>query len=228
MAEQRHLKNAPITEALIDIRVAAGEDVTAATIEASIAGSDFGYRRVGALVDRVFGARFHSTDEKYVAQFSTDGFTLSRLAPYETWEGLQAEVQRLWPIYNRAMRPRTMKRLATRFINDLKIPLKHGDDFDEFLTTPLKVNDPAFEAISGFFLRYEAVDLPTEARIVCTQLLRGSGTAEPSVIIDIDIIRQADFAVDGESAWSYLATLRTIKNRVFFNLITERCVELFQ
>ena len=43
MARQRHLRNAPITEALIDIQVAPREGLTFARLRNAIGALDFGY-----------------------------------------------------------------------------------------------------------------------------------------------------------------------------------------
>jgi uncharacterized protein (TIGR04255 family) len=176
----------------------------------------------------MLGTRLHSPDSKYVAQLTIEGFTLSRLAPYETWEKLEAEAQRLWPVYLAAAQPRTITRAATRYINELQLPLRPGDDFERFLTTPVVVDDPAFKSMSGFLLRHEVYDSPTEAVIVCTQLLRPAAPQGASLVIDIDVFRQANFSVDGESTWRYVERLREVKNRLFFNLITEDCVRLYE
>ncbi len=176
----------------------------------------------------MLGTRFHSNDEKYVAQFSIEGFTLSRLAPYETWGALLSEARRLWPIFASAAQPSSFTRVATRFINDLQLPLKPGADFEDYLTTALMIPDPAFQQLTGFLLRYETTDFDAQATIICTQVLQPRDANAASVIVDIDTFAQRKFDIAGESVWDYLSRLRDIKNRVFFNLITEKCAELYQ
>jgi uncharacterized protein (TIGR04255 family) len=248
MAEYRHLARAPITEALIDFRIQGQADASA--IEDALRGNTgLGYQRVGPIFNsalgvsfnpeesnaavstqpiKMLGARLHSPDQRYVAQFSIEGFTLSRLPPYETWGTLLAEARRIWPIFVGAARPTSIARVATRFINELQLPLKPGEDFEDFLTTKLLIPDPAFSRTTGYLLRYETIDSEADATIICTQVLRPSDSGRASVIVDIDAFAQRRFEVVGDSAWGYLRQLRDIKNRVFFNLITEKCAELYE
>src|SRR5262245_37268881 len=117
MAAQRHLPNAPITEAVIDFRVETPAAVTVEMLDAALAERGYlGYTKKGPIIrgefgfsltakegpvtraaqSSVIGVRLHSADERYVAQLSVEGFTLSRLQPYESWETLIGEARRLW------------------------------------------------------------------------------------------------------------------------------------
>lgn len=152
MAKQRHLPNAPVTEALIDIRVNRQEALTFANLQTAIAPLDFGYYLKSPISEGTFalklapgglsetetesaqvGLRLHSTNEKYVAQFTLHGFTLSRLPPYENWGNLLAETQRLWSIYLDRLAPIGVTRIATRYINNLKLPLQAGMSYETYL-----------------------------------------------------------------------------------------------
>jgi hypothetical protein len=82
-------------------------------LEKRLAAEEFGYIKAGPLVRGSFGfsvnsqeepvartltaqassigARLHWRDEKFVAQFSIEGFTFSRLPPYELWKQVIAK-----------------------------------------------------------------------------------------------------------------------------------------
>jgi uncharacterized protein (TIGR04255 family) len=95
----RHFSKAPIIEAIIDIQIAGAPADLLERL--SNAGMAAGYRQagaIGAMVGRLefreenpvasahssrVGYRFQSTDDKFVVQVRTDGFTFSRLAPYD-------------------------------------------------------------------------------------------------------------------------------------------------
>lgn len=118
MAQPRTLVHAPIVEALVDFRALLPETTTVERIEQALQDRDFGYRKVAPILrgsfgfvinpqvtpqaqpllnsTSIIGVRLHSVDEKYVAQFTTEGFSLSRLEPYESWEALVAEAERIW------------------------------------------------------------------------------------------------------------------------------------
>ena len=105
MTSRRHYPKAPITEALIDIRARLPESVRLSDLEAlhEMIREDYpekldrnlaeGRFEVGTHVSasarqRRLGFLFKSADEKQVFQARLDGFTMSRLAPYERWEDL--------------------------------------------------------------------------------------------------------------------------------------------
>ena len=166
MAKQRHLPHAPITEALIDIRVTPREGLTFAELKDAIEAADCGYYLKSPISEGTFaftlapegkpqtaaesaqvGLRLHSADEKYVAQFRLSGFTLSRLPPYENWEILLEEARRLWSIYIKCLAPTHVVRVATRFINNLHLPLETGGSFQTYLNKLVDVPDEAPQAV---------------------------------------------------------------------------------
>lgn len=251
MAQQRHLKSAPITEAVVDLRVEIRDGTAIDSLNVEAISQEIGYRRIGPLVTGEFGftvdfeggaspqvsqesvqtigARFHSADEKYVAQLSLQGFTFSRLAPYADWLELEREAKRVWEIYARLLKPRAVTRVATRFINDLQLPNGPAFDFDTYLASFPGLPDPAFGSISSFLLQHEGNDPETGASVRCTQALRpGKYDSVLPVVIDIDVYRGHRFSFDEGAYWPYLNRLRDVKNRVFFALLTEVCVDLYK
>jgi uncharacterized protein (TIGR04255 family) len=248
MAKARaFLRNAPIREALIDLRtreqrgfemhqldnirsrlepdyVKKGPIVELRT---DITVSKEG-RSLGAMKSRELGIRLHSRDEKYVAQFSREGFTFSRLAPYETWEKLVAEAQRLWMVYVECVHPEAINRVGARFINNLQLPMQPGEQFEEYLATPPQVPPALPQQVLEFLQRVVIHDTNTGLRAIVTQLLQGGVWNDRiPVILDIDVFCQLEFAPEARDAWSLLGRMRDFKNRVFFESLTEKAVELY-
>jgi len=251
MAQICPLRRAPITEAIIDFRVIANERITAESIDSRLQAQDFGYYKKGPIVRGVFGfqlsteaggraealpsaahaigVRLHSDDEKYVAQFSTEGFTLSRLEPYETWDKLFREATRLWPIYAALVEPSVVTRAATRYINNLHLPLQSGDSFGRFLTQQPSYPPDVPQAMSSFLQRFVMHDAITESTIIITQALdEYQPGGDVPVIVDVDAFKVARFEPGGAEMWACLAQLRTLKNKFFFASLTPEAVELYR
>jgi uncharacterized protein (TIGR04255 family) len=250
MAQGRQLAHAPIVEALIDMKVLAAEGTTVERLEKAISGRNFGYYKKGPILRGQFGfvinaqdvpptrqvlsntgiigVRMHSADERYVAQFTTEGFTLSRLEPYESWEALVSEAMRVWSEYRACVTPTSIHRVATRFINNLRLPLKVGERFERYLTGLPNIPVEIPQTVSSFLQRFVIHDEVSGATAVLTQALEGF-TPEPPVpvILDIDVFRESRFAPEGSVVWDYLAQLRVLKNRFFFGALTEEAVELY-
>lgn len=248
MAKQRHLSRAPITEALIDLRVTQQDGLTFSELKNSVDPTEFGYYLKGPISFGTFGLalapdgqrstttessqvglRLHSNDEKYVAQFTISGFTLSRLPPYETWENLLAETRRLWAVYVQRLSPKRVGRVATRFINNLQLPLKPGASFQLYVNKLIDVPDEAPQAVETFLQRFGLVDIATGARVILTLALDGMPVGGPApVILDVDAFVATDLKPIDNTIWDTLEKLRELKNHSFFGTITELAAELYE
>ena len=121
------LKNAPIQEGLIDLRATFGSIPTELTFKAI--GSDLidsyseGVAIQGAEMQFQFsdtglfhhaatsyrGLMLTSKDSGFVFQAQIDGFTLSRLRPYSTWNQLFDEAKKLWNVYAKHAEPSSVR-----------------------------------------------------------------------------------------------------------------------
>lgn len=244
-----HLLHAPVTEGVIDFQIEAANSIDIDALEAAAERLQPQYLRKSQIIEvaaslilsaegrstdtkaRAMGVRFESTDGKYVALFRVNGFSLSRLAPYETWEKLVAEARRLWNIYLGCASPERVVRAATRFINNLRLPLRDGDDLELYLTNPPQVPANLPQGMTAFLQRVviNVPELEGQANII--QMLQ-EGTAAPidkiPVILDIDVYRIATFDPNGEEIWRYLEKLRDFKNKVFFESVTKRALDLYR
>jgi len=243
-----HLNNAPIVEALIDIRVRPQARTEPSKLEsigalikdryptvkpihqvATHVEFKIGVDAVPSVTQRQLGYRFESGDAKYVLQAQTLGFTLSRLAPYETWEALIEEAQAMWKHYVAVAEPESIERVATRYINRIHLPLPIGD-FDEYLTAPPFVPKGLPEYVSEFFSRMVINDPHSQAVIIFSQAFEplGPGNATLPVIVDIDVFKATSLPTDGTDHWKLLAEFRDIKNTAFFASLTPKTVELLK
>ena len=249
MAHIRPLAHAPIVEAVVDLRVQTTEGMTSERLDKALEGLNFGYHKKGPILRGSFGflinpqetpaaqqtvettivgVRLHSADEKYVAQFTTDGFSLSRLAPYESWDALIAEARRVWTVYQQCVAPSRIHRTATRFINNLRLPLKQGERFEKYLVG-LPVMPPEYpQTVSSFLQRFVIIDEQCGATGILTQALDQFVADNPlPVILDIDVSKETKFTPDSQEVWNFLTELRGLKNRFFFGALTEEAMELY-
>ena len=239
---------APITEALIDIRVQLPDTVTLENLEAlaDLIQSDYPKKKarrkwqgevqfkedsapVATSKDLgVDGYFFTSADDKQVVQFRLDGFTFSRLRPYQQWSHLRDEAKRLWEVYNIQVSPIMLDRLAVRYINSIEIPSKKFE-LEDYFTSPPNVPKGLPCLLEQFFSRI-LVHFPEKgAKAFVTQTI--SESSQPSItsiILDIDAFVDASFKPGSENIWSTFETLRDLKNQVFFLSVTEKSKELFR
>ncbi len=249
MARQRYLANAPITEALIDLHVTPRDELSFEELSSTLEASGFGYYVKGPITlgtfemrlpadgtsaeasgeSRRIGLRMHSTDERYVAQCRIEGFTLSRLFPYEDWDRLVVESRRLWGVYVERLQPKRVTRIATRYINNLRLPLEQGASFQKYLNKLVDVPDEAPQAVAEFLQRFRLVDATLGANTNLTLALNEYRPDAPApVLLDIDVFAPADLDPGDPGIWQRLDQLRELKNRCFFGTITEQAAELYE
>ena len=234
-----NLTRAPIHEALIDFQVELPPDTgieTLAKIEKRVSA---GYPTVKTRIksegrvhfrpegrlefdptsDRPDGKIFISEDEKQVFQARLDGFTFSRLRPYQKC---------LWEVYVEVVKPKQITRVATRFINHLELPLPLRD-FSDYLTAAPAVPPRIPQEMISFFSRVFITESSIEANAVITQAVEGEPNPQTvAVVLDVDVFREVRFEPSDPVVWWLLDRFREVKNRIFFESITENCVEMYR
>jgi len=169
MAKQRHLKNAPITEAIIDFRTKLPAifnvkeflslketfcDRFPKIQERRFIKSGFKINKGVPVSEEpkeegIHGYFFKPTDDKKVVQFRINGFTFSLLKPYTSWEDFRNEAKDLWKFFVNITSPENVTRIAVRYINHMDIPLP-VTNFSEYLTAPPNVPENLPGGISSF------------------------------------------------------------------------------
>jgi uncharacterized protein (TIGR04255 family) len=244
MIAARHLPNAPIREALIDIHVEPRKGLTIEELKLRMPTTDFGYYVKGPISEgRVgfslpadgqnpsaeiaaaqIGFRLDSHDSLHVLQWRTHGLTVSRLRPYQDWARLRAEAERIWEIYVRSMEPVRVKRVATRYINDLHLPLGASVPLETYIDTFVDLPRGIPQVVASFVQQFQLVD--TEASALVNLSLAMPPMPHAPLIVDIDAVSIVDDDPASGALWNTLNRLRDLKNRVFFGSITEATADL--
>ncbi len=237
------LKNAPIIEAIIDIRVKLSSDFDVTRIDGIYReiSSEYPERQELRLIESRFheegavtvsapklrGYRYSSSDKKQILQASIYGFTFSRLKPYIMWKHIREEAHRLWELYRDITTPEAITRVAVRYINNLSIPLPIKD-FGEYLTAPPIVPEPLPQGITSFLNRVVIHEPSLDAHAIITQALEQVEGDVAPVILDIDVFVLRPEGIEENKAWEALEKLRDFKNEIFFSSITNKLKEMFK
>jgi uncharacterized protein (TIGR04255 family) len=254
MARERHLNKAPITEAVIDIRVKLPADKQDPSFikpfsqelhkhfqgqfpeEKELRGVELrlelGPPARPETKSAHIGYRYDRKDGKRVIQIKVDDFTFSWLKPYHDWDDLRREAYTAWQIYRDLLKPEAITRVATRFINQIEIP-GPTIDFDDYLTAAPPIPKGLPQAYSSFLTRIAVPDEQNHVMILITQSFQpGIDQGVVPVLLDIDVFREKLIENQDPSwdrlAWDSIDSLRTIKNKAFFDSITEKTAELLQ
>ena len=246
MVSPRHLNNAPIVEAVVDIRVKLPTDVgleKLALISETISGHyprrrerrryegtiefKIGESPKQSAIDKgPDGYIYTSNDERQVVQIRLNGFTFSRLKPYQTWENLRDEAQKLWKLYVKFASPEIVTRIAVRYINRLNIPLSIKD-FGDYLAAPPIVPPDLPQGVSSFLTRTVIIEPALKASAAITQALEPRASKDfLTILLDIDVFRQVQFDIESNETWELLEGFRHFKNKIFFDSVTEGTLRL--
>ncbi len=246
MSDYPNLANAPIQEALVDLRcklpdgfeVSGFDDLGVKLGESypdqkprRVFQAQFGVRgeeAFAATEDAVVdGQLLKSADGKKIAQFRLDGFTYNWLRPYESWKSLRQEAMSRWEDYLSVVTPEEVTRIALRYVNRFSIELP--TELNTVLRVPPELPPEIPSRIAQFLFRWVVDDPETNARCHITQSSEDSKKANcTDIILDIDcfVIGTPGFPL--EDLWGHLDELRVLKNRIFFNSLTPKALELFK
>jgi uncharacterized protein (TIGR04255 family) len=245
MPEPRHLPNAPIREALIDISVRPHKGLDLEIMRKLCGGVTAQYPNIVEVREAeleldftqepnrvsqthtVTGFRCVNKDGNKLVQFRLNGFTYNWLRPYSHWADLSDAAKDLWHAYAEATKPTLVTRVGLRYINNLEFPAPFKD-LREYLTSPPAVPAQVPQQVTRFLTRISVVDESTNNAAIITQAFEG--IVDPrhvTVILDIDTSKRAEFIGDDE-IWQTLEGLHTFKNQIFFNSLTEEAVRLFE
>jgi uncharacterized protein (TIGR04255 family) len=246
MPNNRHYPHAPITEALIDFRVNYGRTISLANLKSfgtdvkreyplesnrDLIQGQFDFKAAEPQVQSskaTVGYIFHSADRRQAVQARLDGFTVSRLPPYQNWAQLRDETKRLWSVFREALRPESITRVAVRYINQINLPFEGGNlRFEDYLHAFPKMEVDEDILLEQFFMRLVMPQKDLNAKLILTEALLPPQDRHLGVILDIDLFRE-NVSIDAKSmeTWDILEEFRNRKNR-FFESITDATRKLF-
>lgn len=245
MATPHHLKKAPIREALVDLRVRPTDKTNIDNLERISKTFSQDYPTVEPIHIREFGIyttseqvqttaidhgkvgfRCFSSDQTRIVQIRKDGFTFSQLQPYPDWKVMTKEARRIWDVYEESVRPIVITRVATRFINVMPLPLV-GRNFGEYVVSPPSLPESLPDGIISFLNRV-VFQSPEDATVILTQAMEPVQDSVIPIVLDIDVFREKPDGEWVQSVWEILDAFREVKNRVFFESLTEKAVDLFK
>lgn len=246
MALIRPLSRPPIREAIIEVksepvdfsRVDAVRDRLAAAYPvvrpfrlASVA-LHLPDERRGAENGQQTGWRCESADGREVALVRTDGLSFGRLAAYPGWDAFLDRFIGVWSTYVGGAAPLELQRLSVRYVNDLRLPTGGQFDFERYLTSVPRAPAGLAPEIADFLVQMTLPGGQEGLRVSVTQATDASARSERElpVILDIDAGWDRRLPVDGQlpiRMTEALATMHTLKNRVFFGLVTEELVSAY-
>lgn len=252
MPGKLHYSNSPLTEASIEISVTNSKP-NAEVLEGlhkAYSGLKKDYPISGKLVIRDLmlqshhkidisetknekpnGYNYKTLDDLQIVGNRIDGFSFTRLAPYDRWETFSEEAKRLWVLYRKRVKPDAITYLSLRYINQINIPVKSANLSDYFLTVPQISSDTPEGGIGAYFFQLLIPQPSLNSILFINQAMRPPETSNPEIIpiiLDLQLVRQFDIPQSTEEIWALFEQYRIRKNQVFEAAITDKTRELIK
>jgi uncharacterized protein (TIGR04255 family) len=174
------------------------------------------------------GYVFAAPQENLIAQARLDGFTLSKMKPYDSWKTFCPQFVELWKRYISVARPAKITRIALRYVNVIEIPA--GVDFKEYILTIPEIAPGIPQALPSFLMRL-VVPSPAGTMAIITEATSDAQPSAPGLfplIFDIDVFRDIEMEPDDPELWTTIRELRSYKNTIFFKSLTPKTLEMFE
>jgi uncharacterized protein (TIGR04255 family) len=173
--------------------------------------------------------QFFSADDKQAVQFRANGFSFNRLAPYSKLDDYLPEIEWAWGIFLATAKPVTLRKISLRTINRLLLPLSNGMvTLEDYLRTCPRLPDESRLTFTGFLNHHSAAEPETKNHVNILLTTQAAEHNALPLILDIDAYRPV---VVEPPPWSVIVevlhSLRDLKNRVFWNTLTDKCRNLF-
>lgn len=241
--------NAPITEAVLEIRVERDKKIDSNILldfyshikvqfpnkqerrqwESKVEFKIGEPPQLSASSGNIEGYLLKTNDGKKIVQARPNGFCFNKLKPYDNWESFSSEAKSLWEEYKKIVKPNKVIRLGLRYINSIDIPLPLRKFQDYFLTFP-DIAKGIPQGISNYFMRLEIPNTAISAHSVVIQAfkpIKEDAKVLP-LIFDIDVFRHIPLDIDDQKIWSIMEELRHFKNNIFLNSLTSKAKGLFK
>lgn len=188
---------------------------------------------VGEIVDasaqsQKIGYQYKSADGKFIIQSKSDGFSVSRLAPYTNWQDLCEEFTTFWICYAQRVAPDLISKLAVRYVNRFDLPGDSLDLSNYFRTYPELSKDIKYPVTN--FLHQIQLPMPdiNGGAVITQARLPSIRESVISVLLDIAVYQKFELPLTAASLRLKLDGLRDRKNELFEACIKSPARELIR
>ena len=178
----------------------------------------------------IHALQFLHNDEKQLVQVRALGFSFNRLQPYSSLDDYLPEIERVFGLFVSLAAPVQIRAIRLHFINRILLPLSNKRvELDEYIKLGPRLPVEERLTFSGFLNQHAVVEAVTgnQANIVLTT--QSPAADQLPLIFDIEVT-SAGNADPGDWPWieTRIQSLRSLKNHIFVNTLTDKCLKLFQ
>jgi uncharacterized protein (TIGR04255 family) len=184
-----------------------------------------------AVESQTEGFRRASTDQQEITLLMPGSLIVSQLAPYPGWDTFFGRFQRDWLSWKEAVSYNKVSRVGIRYINRIDIPATDSPIImqEEYINVGVQAPDSlgptiAYASQAVFGLPAIQSKLVVNTAVVLPPPIPGYA----SFLIDLDLGREEGVPQRDDMIFALLGQMRTEKNRIFEDCITDKARDLFQ
>lgn len=174
----------------------------------------------------ILGFIYSNSDNSRQVQFRLDGFTYNLISPYTGWSDFSTEAFSLFEIYRTNFNPNSIVRIALRFINRIELPLPFND-FSDFILNMPPIPNCLPQSFNHFFMQINVPCGKANTSVVLTETIEPISNNKLPFILDIDVFKLGQIIDSNDSLKAEFEELRTIKNSIFEETITQKLRDIF-
>lgn len=176
----------------------------------------------------VDGYRLLSQNRSFVVQLRTAGVTISKLAPYSSWEELRDEAIKVVELIKQVFPILQFTRIALRYINNFNQVFQGPINYYLNILPAFSNNLP--QSIDGFAIRLllpkKEENLKSIVKVSIESTLNSDTVFK--VVFDIDVYKEAKYDIkDIQLIFSDFELIRNFKNEIFFHGLTPDTLKNF-
>lgn len=163
---------------------------------------------------------YMTPDQKERVELLENTATYVSELPYVGWDGFANKVGDFLSLLSKVLNNVEIKRTSIRFVN--RFLLEEFNNPEDYFTMVIsKAGDALYPLRQyGFRLQY---DIPqTNVYAIVNQSVENDVSNKFTYLLDIDVLEKQSILFEKETILSCLDQLRDIKNKIFFDSITEK------
>lgn len=175
------------------------------------------------------GYKLSDQKRSFIVQIRLDGFTLSKVEPYISWEELSKEAKPILEKLGAEFPNLSFKRAALRYINhfDLRFEEPINSYFNILPVYPIELP----QIIDSFLIKLlipkkDVIELKSIVHLGIDPI--GNSDENYKVVFDIDVFRENNYSISKlDELFADFEYIRNFKNEIFFNGLTKNTLANF-
>lgn len=175
------------------------------------------------------GYLFMSKEKDKVFKATTNSFSFHKLRPYSNWPNFLCDFKLIWSNYLKIAKPKSIKRINLRYINNFEIE-ESKICLSDYFNTKIDIAENLPQDIFDLFLRFVIpVNDINDSYAVFTQSFKPNDKDENllNIVFDIDINCTQPFIISNDKVWELVTDLKVKINYLFNQSITEKTRRLY-